>query len=163
MRVNSNFCKTHKTTKASKALVQTSSLYRGYSKTEYINKFPEDPLTFQMLYKDKGMATCKFIDSRFDGFKGSTDLKGYSDREIQINGILLRIVTKPMPQPAQKYISVRFNTDKYTCPKTGKTVNTMLYRRLPLLEEEINRQIGRILEGAHEVCPCPFIEIDSHL
>lgn len=160
MRVNNQFCKTHKTTKASKALVQTSSLYRGYSKNEYINKFPEDPLTFQMLYKDKGMATCEFIDSRFDGFKGSS---GNNDREIQINGILLRIITKPMPQPVQKYISVQFNTDKYTCPKTGKTVNPMLYRRLPLLEEEINRQIERILEGANEVYECPFIEIDSHL
>jgi len=152
--------------KASKALVQTSSLYRGYSKNDYINKFPDDPLTFQMLYKDKGVATCKFIDSRFDGFKSPPDLKGSSDREIQINGILLRIVTKPMPDTltsTQKYISVRFNTDKYTCPKTGKTVNPMLYRRLPLLEEEINRQIGRILEGTYEVCECPFIEIDSHL
>lgn len=160
MRVNSNFCKIHKANTAGEINnAQTSSLYRGYSKTEYINKFPEDPLTFQMLYKDKGAATCKFIDSRFDGFKGS------SNREIQINGILLRIVTDKMTceTSAQKYISVRFNTDKYTCPKTGKTVNPMLYRRLPLLEEEINRQIGRILEGVHEVSPCPFIEIDSHL
>jgi hypothetical protein len=134
-----------------------------------------------MLYKDKGVATCKFIDSRFDGFQGS---KGnicpngrytcsnqrllFNDREIQINGILLRItpfIAKDITS-AKKYISVKFNTDKYTCPKTGKTVNPMLYRRLPLLEEEINRQIERILEGATGVCntnPCPFIEIDSHL
>ena len=153
-------CKAHQGNTANTSNTETQALYRGYSKNDYINKFPEDPLTFQMLYKDKGVATCKFIDSRFDGFKGSV---GFGDREIQINGILLRIITKPMPQPAQKYISVRFNTDKYTCPKTGKTVNPMLYRRLPLLEEEINRQIGRILEGAHEVCPCPFIGIDSHL
>jgi hypothetical protein len=158
-------CKAHRGNTANKANPTIKALYRGYSKSEYIHKFPEDPLTFQMLYKDKGVATCKFIDSRFDGFKSPHDLKGSSNREIQINGILLRItpfIAKDITS-AQKYISVQFNTDKYTCPKTGKTVNPMLYRRLPLLEEEINRQIGRILEGAHEVCPCPFIEIDSHL
>ena len=165
MRVNAKFCKTHQghqANTANKIIHIMPVLYRGYSKNEYINKFPEDPLTFQMLYKDKGVATCEFIDSRFDGFKSS---KGTGDREIQINGILLRITVDKMPceTSAQKYISVRFNTDKYTCPKTGKIVNPMLYRRLPLLEEEINRQIGRILEGAYEVCKCPFIEIDSHL
>jgi hypothetical protein len=168
MRTNKDVCKAHQGNTANSALTSAQPLYRGYSKNDYINKFPEDPLTFQMLYKDKGVATCKFIDSRFDGFKGSPDLKGSSNREIQINGILLRIapfIAKDITS-AQKYISVKFNTDKYTCPKTGKTVNPMLYRRLPLLEEEINRQIERILEGANSVCntnPCPFIEIDSHL
>ena len=139
-------------------------LYRGYNKTEYMNKFPDDPLTFQMLYKDKGMATGKFIDSRFDGFSGS------NDREIKINGILLHICligAKPLP-PSQKYISVKFNTDKYECAKTGKMVNPMLYRRLPLLEEEINRQIERIIKGTEgagitKVAEVPFITIDSHL
>lgn len=136
-------------------------LYRGYSKTEYMNKFPDDPLTFQMLYKDKGTATGKFIDSRFDGFSGSIN------REIKINGILLHICLtdrKPLTPP-QKYISVRFNTDKYECAKTGKMVNPMLYRRLPLLEEEINRQIERIVKGTEcaEGAEVPFITIDSHL
>ncbi len=159
----------HKTNKDDKVLAPAQALYRGYSKSDYINKFPDDPLTFQMLYKNKGTATCKFIDSRFDGFKSPHDLKGSSDREIQINGIFLRIATNETPvtlTSTQKYISVLFNTDKYTCPKTGKTVNPMLYRRLPLLEEEINRQIERILEGANSVCHvnvCPFIKIDSHL
>jgi hypothetical protein len=171
MRTNKDVCKAHQGNTANSALASAQPLYRGYSKSEYINKFPDDPLTFQMLYKDKGVATCKFIDSRFDGFQSSKrtdsppDLKGSSNREIQINGILLRItpfIAKDITS-AQKYISVKFNTDKYTCSKTGKTVNPMLYRRLPLLEEEINRQIGRILEGVYEVCPCPFIEIDSHL
>lgn len=135
-----------------------------------MNKFPEDPLTFQMLYKDKGMATCKFIDSRFDGF---TCVSRTNDREIKINGILLHICfnfsvgRKPLTPP-QKYISVKFNTDKYECAKTGKMVNPMLYRRLPLLEEEINRQIERIVKGAEgagitKVAEVPFITIDSHL
>jgi hypothetical protein len=145
-------------------------LYRGYSKTEYMNKFPDDPLTFQMLYKDKGMATGKFIDSRFAGF---TCVDGSNDREIQINGILLHICltdVKPLNTP-KKYISVKFNTDKYECAKTGKMVNPMLYRRLPLLEEEINRQIEGIVKGTGgtggtgitKVAEVPFIEIDSHL
>ena len=143
---------------------ENQGLYRGYNKTEYMNKFPDDPLTFQMLYKDKGMATCKFIDSRFDGFGGT------NDREIKINGILLHICfdfsvgRKPLTPP-QKYISVKFNTDKYECAKTGKMVNPMLYRRLPLLEEEINRQIERIVKGTEgaEGAEVPFITIDSHL
>ena len=146
-------------------------LYRGYNKTEYMNKFPEDPLTFQMLYKDKGMATCKFIDSRFDGFTCVNRFQGTNDREIKINGILLHICfdfsvgAKPLTPP-QKYISVKFNTDKYECAKTGKMVNPMLYRRLPLLEEEINRQIERIVkgtEGTGGAATHPFITIDSHL
>ena len=149
---------------------EKQGLYRGYSKTEYINKFPEDPLTFQMLYKDKGMATCKFIDSRFDGFTCVDGFQGTNDREIKINGILLHICLtgrKPLTPP-QKYISVRFNTDKYECAKTGKMVNPMLYRRLPLLEEEINRQIERIVKGTEgtgitKVAEVPFITIDSHL
>ena len=132
-----------------------------------MNKFPDDPLTFQMLYKDKGMATCKFIDSRFDGF---TCVSRTNDREIKINGILLHICLtdrKPLTPP-QKYISVKFNTDKYECAKTGKMVNPMLYRRLPLLEEEINRQIERIIKGTEgagitKVAEVPFITIDSHL
>ena len=135
-----------------------------------MNKFPDDPLTFQMLYKDKGMATGKFIDSRFDGFTCSDGFPKGNDREIQINGILLHICfdfsvgRKPL-DPSQKYISIRFNTDKYECAKTGKMVNPMLYRRLPLLEEEINRQIERIVKGAEcaKGATHPFIEIDYHL
>ena len=135
-----------------------------------MNKFPDDPLTFQMLYKDKGMATGKFIDSRFDGFTCSDGNTKTNNREIQINGILLHICLngrKPL-NPSQKYISIRFNTDKYECAKTGKMVNPMLYRRLPLLEEEINRQIERIVKGAEcakgaKGATQPFIEIDYHL
>ena len=166
-----HFCKVHHPTDVLKHPLkhpdvsnEKQGLYRGYNKTEYMNKFPEDPLTFQMLYKDKCMATGKFIDSRFDGFSGT------NDREIKINGILLHICfvgAKPLTPP-QKYISVKFNTDKYECAKTGKMVNPMLYRRLPLLEEEINRQIERIIKGARgtgitKVADVPFIEIDSHL
>ena len=165
-----HFCKACKAQHPTNVLNEKQGLFKCYNKTEYMNKFPDDPLTFQMLYKDKGMATGKFIDSRFDGFQGT------NDREIKINGILLHICfdfsvgRKPL-NPSQKYISIRFNTDKYECAKTGKMVNPMLYRRLPLLEEEINRQIERIVkgtegaegaEGAADAAK-PFISIDSHL
>ena len=162
-------CKVHHPTDVLKhpAEVSKQGLFKCYNKTEYMNKFPKDPLTFQMLYKDKGTATGKFIDSRFDGF---TCVGGSPDREIKINGILLHIcLTNANPaNPAKKYISVKFNTDKYECAKTGKMVNPMLYRRLPLLEEEINRQIERIVKGTRgaegtEGAAHPFIEIDSHL
>jgi hypothetical protein len=162
-----HFCKACKAQHPTDALNEKQGLFKCYSKTEYMNKFPEDPLTFQMLYKDKRTATGKYIDSRFDGFQGT------NDREIQINGILLHICfdfsvgRKPL-NPSQKYISIRFNTDKYECAKTGKMVNPMLYRRLPLLEEEINRQIERIVKGTECAegaagAAKPFIEIDSHL
>ncbi len=146
---------------------EKQGLYKGYNKTEYMNKFPDDPLTFQMLYKDKRTATGKFIDSRFDGFTCSDGINKGGDREIQINGVLLCIClngAKPL-NPSQKYISIRFNTDKYECAKTGKMVNPMLYRRLPLLEEEINRQIEKIVKsmGIMDSTKVPFIEIDSHL
>lgn len=153
-------CNVHQT--QAKRHEDTHGLYRGYCKSEYMDKFPDDPLTLQMLYKDKGTATVKFIDSRFDGFQGT------GDREIQINGILLHICLNrpliPLVIPSQKYISITFNTDKYECSKTGKMVNPMLYRRLPLLEEEINIQIERIVKGVQvEGIRAPFIEIDYHL
>jgi len=165
-----HFCKACKAQHPTDALGAKQGLFKCYNKTEYMNKFPDDPLTFQMLYKDKGMATGKFIDSRFDGFTCSDGFPKGNDREIQINGILLHICfdfsvgRKPL-DPSQKYISIRFNTDKYECAKTGKMVNPMLYRRLPLLEEEINRQIERIVKGAEcaKGATHPFIEIDYHL
>lgn len=45
-----------------------STKYKGYCVNCYIQAFPEDPSTFQSLYKSKIIATQKFIDARFDGF-----------------------------------------------------------------------------------------------
>lgn len=42
-----------------------------------------------------------------------------------------------------KFIFIRFNPDKFK-NKDGKSQNPMLYTRLPLLKEEIEKQIKRI-------------------
>ena len=42
-----------------------------------------------------------------------------------------------------KFIFIRFNPDKYK-NENGKTVNPMLYTRLPVLQMEIENQIQRI-------------------
>ena len=42
-----------------------------------------------------------------------------------------------------KFIFIRFNPDKYKDEK-GKSCNPMLVSRLPILENEINKQIKRI-------------------
>lgn len=42
-----------------------------------------------------------------------------------------------------KFIFIRFNPDKFK-NKDGKNLNPMLYTRLPILKEEIQKQINRI-------------------
>ena len=42
-----------------------------------------------------------------------------------------------------KFIYIRFNPDKFK-DSNGKSVNPMLYTRLPVLKEEIEKQIKRI-------------------
>ena len=42
-----------------------------------------------------------------------------------------------------KFIFIRFNPDKFT-NKKGNNVNPMLYTRLPVVKEEIEKQIKRI-------------------
>ena len=42
-----------------------------------------------------------------------------------------------------KFVFIRFNPDKYI-NKHNKSVNPMLYMRLPILKQEIERQIERI-------------------
>ena len=42
-----------------------------------------------------------------------------------------------------KFVFIRFNPDKYI-NKNNKSVNPMLYMRLPILKQEIERQIERI-------------------
>jgi len=49
-----------------------------------------------------------------------------------------------------KYISIKFNIDKYVDGTTKLTTNPMLYTRLPVLEREINQQIERILSSQIE-------------
>ena len=42
-----------------------------------------------------------------------------------------------------KFVFIRFNPDKYI-NKNNKSVNPMLYTRLPILKEDIERQFERI-------------------
>ena len=42
-----------------------------------------------------------------------------------------------------KFIFIRFNPDKFK-DKNGKSINPMMYTRLPILKEEIEKQIKRI-------------------
>jgi hypothetical protein len=42
-----------------------------------------------------------------------------------------------------KFIFIRFNPDKFK-DKNGKSINPTLYTRLPILKEEIEKQIERI-------------------
>jgi hypothetical protein len=120
-------------------------LCKNYCADCYFREFPNDPLTFQMLYKTKEQATCEFINSRFDGFNRDGIMK-IGDVTLFVN-YQKNIITSEMKG---KYISIKFNVDKYVDGKTKKTVNPMLYKRLLVLEREINQQIERILSSQIE-------------
>jgi hypothetical protein len=98
-----------------------------------------------MQYKTKEHATCEFINSRFDGFNRDGIMK-IGDVTLFVN-YQKNIVVNEMEG---KYISIKFNVDKYVDGTTKKTVNPMLYTRLPALEREINQQIERILSSQIE-------------
>ena len=153
-------------TSASICTHNNANLYKGNCRNCYISKYPDDPMSFQMRFKDKVMATHEFINNKFDGFSSFQET---SNRGIKINDtwLIISCDTGKMPDNLPgKYISVQFNTDKYKCSKTGKTVNPMLYRRLPLFEDSINRQIESILHVSIEACADldpEFIKINCHL
>lgn len=175
LRATGDHCEIHKSASASASASASTcthnnacmtNLYKGHCRNCYISKFPDDPMSFQMRFKDKVMATHEFIDNKFDGFSPFQDT---SNRGIKINDTWLIISCDTGKMPGNlpgKYISVQFNTDKYKCSKTGKMVNPMLYRRLPLLEDSINRQFEKILHESIEAdteLNHDFIKIDCHL
>ena len=130
--------------------------FRGYCVACYTSLFPDDPLTFQMLYRSKQQATYQFVISCFDGFLHDSPIYLFEERidcRIVISDTMLCIVTSPSiaTEPnsimSQKIIIIVFNPDKYI-DLDGRSVNPMLYMRLPLLEDEIARQMERII--AHE-------------
>jgi hypothetical protein len=98
-----------------------------------------------MLYKTKEQAVKEFINSRFDGFNRDCIMK-IGDVTLFVN-YHKNIVANKMEG---KYISIKFNVDKYVDEKTKRTTNPMLYTRLPVLEREINKQIERILSSQIE-------------
>jgi len=143
-----------------------TNLYKGCCRECFLKKFPNDPMSFQMKFRNKMIATHEYIDNHFNGF---TEFQGTNNRGIHINNTLLLITCSQSKLPdimPAKYISVLFNTDKYQCSKTGKIINPMLHKRLPLLEEIINQQIEYILDVANGTVTSPtipFIKIDYHL
>lgn len=148
-------------TNVSKCIVPTcgehpsNSWFRGYCSSCYVTLFPEDPLTFQTMYRSKQQATYQFVDSRFDGFHHELPLYisgARIDCRIVIADTVLCVSADPNVILSEdcttpyKVILIVFNPNKYLT-NTGQSVNPMLYMRLPLLEDEIARQMERIIAG----------------
>jgi hypothetical protein len=117
--------------------------------------FEDDPLTIQTRCKTKEIANNDFIHCYFDGFSHQTPLwfgTTRIDNRICIDNttICIEVVEDQSIPPKiptinnHKYIFIRFNPDKYKIH--NKSYNPMLYRRLPLLEKEINHQTNRVLQ-----------------
>lgn len=144
--------------------------YKGYCASCYQQLFPNDPLTLQIRSKTKEIGIRDFININFEGFQhdkplwtGNCDCthrrridhrklicntllvvetdenqhKGYDkvDEEIRYDDLYML--------HGGKFIFIRFNPDKFK-NKEGKNINPMLYTRLPVLKEEIEKQIKRI-------------------
>lgn len=135
----------------------TSSRFKGYCNMCFTTMFPDEPLSFQTKYKTKQQATYHFITAKFDGF--THDMPIYIcdtriDYRIIIGDTLLCVSTNfvdiellPIQKEAtDKTILIVFNHDKYI-NDIGQSVNPMLYMRLPALEDEIARQMERIIAG----------------
>ena len=158
-RAKTDFCTKHKTKSQNKSqeknipieisevcIIKTCHrnsirLCKNYCADCYFREFPNDPLTFQMKYKTKEQAVKEFINSRFDGFNRDCVMK-IGDVTLFVN-YNKNIVANKMEG---KYISIIFNVDKYVDGNTKRTVNPMLYTRLPVLEREINHQIEKMLD-----------------
>ena len=144
--------------------------YKGYCASCYQHLFPNDPLTLQIRSKTKEIAVRDFINLNFEGFQhdkplwtGSCDCthRRRIDHRKIIGNTLLCIETDENQHKnynetdeeiryddlfmlyGGKFIYIRFNPDKFK-DKNGKSINPMLYTRLPILKEEIEKQIKRI-------------------
>jgi hypothetical protein len=132
-----------------------SKNFKGYCSDCYIRIFKDDPLSIQTRCKTKEIAINEFIHCYFDGFQHPTPLwigEIRIDNRIVIentiicinvlrNGTCNNISYEPLDH---KIIIIRINTGKYM--SNGKSVNPMLYIRMPTLEKEINHQINRVLQ-----------------
>jgi hypothetical protein len=144
--------------------------YKGFCSSCYQNLFPLDSLTFQIRSKTKEIAVRDYINSIFEGFQhdkplwsGNCDCthRRRIDHRKLIGNTLLCIETDENQHKGYdekdedvryddlfmlhggKFIYIRFNPDKFK-DKNGKSVNPMIYTRLPILKEEIEKQIKRI-------------------
>ena len=161
----------HKKCKANFCLGTRANIkYKGYCAHCYQNLFPKDPLTYQIRSKTKEIATRDYINENFEGFQhdkplftGNCDCTNRRriDHRVLIGNTLLCIETDENQHKnydkkdeeiryndlymihSGKFIFIRFNPDKYK-NKDNKSVNPFLYTRLPILKEEIEKQIERI-------------------
>ena len=144
--------------------------YKGYCRNCYQHLFPNDPLTYQIRSKTKEIAVRDYINQNFKGFQhdkplwsGNCDCthRRRIDHRVLIGNTLLCIETDENQHKSYdetdeeiryddlymlhsgKFIYIRFNPDKFK-NKNGKSLNPMLYTRLPVLKEEIEKQIERI-------------------
>jgi len=144
--------------------------YKGYCANCYQHLFPNDPITIQMRCKTKEIAVRDYINSNFINFKhdsvlwtGNCDCthRRRIDHRQLIGNTLLCIETDEDQHKSYnnkdeeiryddlymihggKFIFIRFNPDKYKSKK-GETINTLLFKRLTILGEEIKKQIDRI-------------------
>jgi hypothetical protein len=146
--------------------------YKGYCAHCYQNLFPLDPLTYQIRCKTKEIGVRDYINENFEGFQhdkplftGNCDCTNRRriDHRILIGNTLLCVETDESQHKSYdkkdeeiryddlymlhsgKFIFIRFNPDKYKNKnKDNKSVNPMLYTRLPILKEEIEKQMDRI-------------------
>ena len=144
--------------------------YKGYCSSCYQQLFPNDPLTLQSRSKTKEIAVRDFINLNFEGFHHDISLwtgncdcihRRRIDHRKLIGNTLLCIETDENQHKGYdkdkdeiryddlfmlhggKFIFIRFNPDKFK-NKEGKSLNPMLYTRLPILKDEIEKQIKRI-------------------
>lgn len=143
--------------------------YKGYCCSCFQHLFPNDPLSFQIRSKTKEIAVRDYINSIFTDFQHDTPLwtgncdcthRRRIDHRKLIGNTLLCIETDEHQHKSYdkaneeiryddlfmlhggKFIYIRFNPDKFK--KNGKSCNPMVYTRLLVLKEEIERQINRI-------------------
>ena len=144
--------------------------YKNYCIECYRRNFPLDPLTFQIRSKTKEIAVRDYINANLEGFQHDKPLstshcecniRRRIDHRKLINNTLLVIETdenqhKSYDQMNEetryddlymafsgKWVYIRFNPDKYVS-KNGKNKNPMISTRLPVLLDEIKKQIWRI-------------------
>jgi hypothetical protein len=149
---------------------QARPKYKNYCTECFRRNFPNDPLTFQIRSKTKEIAVRDYINANLEGFHHDKPLttthcdcsiRRRIDHRKLINNTLLVIETDEnqhhsysvMDEETRyddlymafsgKWVYIRFNPDKYVA-KNGKNKNPMLATRLPVLLDEIKRQITRI-------------------
>ncbi len=144
--------------------------YNGYCSECFRYNFPLDPLTFQIRSKTKEIAVRDYINANFEGFQHDKimttshcdcSIKRRIDHRYLINNTLLVVETDEnqhisydaMDEEIRyddlymafsgKWIYIRFNPDKYISNK-GIRKNPTIASRLPILKEEIQKQLSRI-------------------